>query len=316
MIPHWLDETIKPLEKRLSKHPRSPLFAQLAGFYLEAGKPQDALRVCDEGLAHHPMYTTGHLMKGKALVELKMAAEARREFEIVHGMLPGVESVARLFAETGSDDALTATAEAPSSARELVVTAPSSVEEPPVVEPSPEFQPVAEVSSAVEPTVAEPVSASFGGETATEEPPIAAAMASAPEQPTAPTVPSEETLEGFSARMRQELAGSEDTLTLDDYLSGNVGTPPPPAGNQIEDLAQKLQGAKITPVITLASKPPEGGGGAGFVTPTLAEIYVKQGWFDDAIRAYQSLASTKPEEKEKFEQRIVEIEEMKKTQGG
>ncbi len=54
--------------------------------------------------------------------------------------------------------------------------------------------------------------------------------------------------------------------------------------------------------------------GAGFVTPTLAEIYVKQGWLDDAIKAYRALIVNKPAEKEKFEQRISEIEEMKKKQ--
>jgi cytochrome c-type biogenesis protein CcmH/NrfG len=51
------------------------------------------------------------------------------------------------------------------------------------------------------------------------------------------------------------------------------------------------------------------------VTPTLAEIYVKQGWYDDAIKAYRTLAANKPGEREKFDRRIAEIEEMKKQQG-
>ena len=338
MIPHWLEETIKPLEKRLSKHPRSPLFAQLAGFYLEAGKPQDALRVCDEGLAHHPMYTTGHLMKGKALVALKMTAEAHREFEIVYSMLPGVESVARLLTETeGEGDALTPTAGPLRDTPELVATVSAPAEEPPpVVEAAHEIQPVEEppplptpvdeppMAEAVAETATEPAVSSedsFGGAgTMTEEPlPFGGVETPAGPPSEAPAVEDEETLEAFSARMRDELSGTENTLTLDDYVSGNIGAPISAAGNQIEDLAEKLQGAKITPVINLSSRPSEGGtGGAstGFVTPTLAEIYVKQGWFDDAIRAYKSLASTKPDEKEKFEQRLLEIEEMKKKQGG
>ncbi len=310
MIPHWLEETITPLEKRLSKHPRSPLFAQLAGFYLEAGKPQDALRVCDEGLAQHPMYTTGHLMKGKALVALKMTAEAHREFEIVRSVLPGVESVARLLAETGgAGDVLTPTAAPSPQTPELVVTAPASVEEPAPVE---------------EPPMAEPAGSSedsFGGGALTTEEPAPMSDVETPAEVSgvAQAAEGEETLEAFSARLRSELAGTEDTLTLDDYFSGAAGAPTTAAGSQIEDLAQKLQGAKITPVINLPTRPSEsdaGGAGAGFVTPTLAEIYVKQGWFDDAIRAYKSLATTKPDEKEKFEQRILEIEEMKRKQGG
>jgi len=50
------------------------------------------------------------------------------------------------------------------------------------------------------------------------------------------------------------------------------------------------------------------------VTPTLAEIYAKQGWYDDAIKAYRALAVSKPAEKEKFESRIKELEELKKQQ--
>ena len=41
---------------------------------------------------------------------------------------------------------------------------------------------------------------------------------------------------------------------------------------------------------------------------------MKQGWFDDALKAYRALVVNKPAEKEKFEQRIAEIEEMKKKQ--
>jgi hypothetical protein len=55
--------------------------------------------------------------------------------------------------------------------------------------------------------------------------------------------------------------------------------------------------------------------GSSFVTPTLAEIYAKQGWFDDAIKAYRTLAKTKPAEREKYEERIAELEEEKKKQG-
>ena len=51
--------------------------------------------------------------------------------------------------------------------------------------------------------------------------------------------------------------------------------------------------------------------GIGFVTPTLAEIYAKQGWYDDAIKAYKTLAHNKPAEKERYEKRILELEEMK-----
>jgi hypothetical protein len=88
--------------------------------------------------------------------------------------------------------------------------------------------------------------------------------------------------------------------------------------NQIEEIANKLQSAgKITPVIDLAQKetPPASEQdlpvSMGFVTPTLAEIYAKQGWFDDAIKAYKVLARNKPGERERFEKRIEELEKLK-----
>ncbi len=91
----------------------------------------------------------------------------------------------------------------------------------------------------------------------------------------------------------------------------------------IEELTQKLQGAeRITPVIDFAQKETptvseqDTPAGMGFVTPTLAEIYAKQGWFDDAIKAYRTLARSKPGERERFEKRIAELEDLKKQQSG
>jgi hypothetical protein len=88
--------------------------------------------------------------------------------------------------------------------------------------------------------------------------------------------------------------------------------------NKIEELATKLQTAgKITPVINFAQKETPRASeqdttpNVGFVTPTLAEIYAKQGWFDDAIKAYKALIRNKPAEKERFEKRIAELEKLK-----
>jgi len=88
--------------------------------------------------------------------------------------------------------------------------------------------------------------------------------------------------------------------------------------NNIEEIANKLKDAgKITPVIDIAQKETSPASeqdlpvSMGFVTPTLAEIYAKQGWFDDAIKAYKALARNKPAEKERFEKRIEELEKLK-----
>jgi tetratricopeptide (TPR) repeat protein len=443
-----LHEQIPSLERRLAREPQSPLFARLASHYLQAGRAQDALRICDEGLAIYPFYSTGHLIKGKVLLELKMLAEAKREFEVVSELLPSSELASRLYSSIDlgpSTDIATTVTEEPAAVvepmapeasappQEETVTAevslvlqadqvvpqvevappqeviaeelplvqeevpaqpaetprteepssfggePTGVEfqeqpqaettdygfgvpaesaqpeepvteistEPPAVQPEPYAEPgttLDEEAVTVEPTTTEETKTEAGQTpdwfeafsqleqppTETAEPAIEgqpeeenpfAAFGAEAELPT-PEAPIEgETFEEFAARIRMELFGTEGTLTLDEYLASSSPDQPTAAPDHIEELAEKLKvPTKITPVINFAEKAPRPASeadtpaGSGFVTPTLAEIYVKQGWYDDAIKAYRALAANKPAEREKFEQRITEIEEMKKQQ--
>ncbi len=132
------------------------------------------------------------------------------------------------------------------------------------------------------------------------------------EEPATPAV--EETPETESAT--GETGGFEGPPPEDPAL-------PAQDGNRIEELTEKLQDAKkITPVIDLTSQvtsspssADEAAVDAGFVTPTLAEIYAKQGWYDDAINAYKTLAKTRPGEKDKFEERVKELQEEKAKAG-
>lgn len=470
-------ERIKSLEQRLAHDPQSPLFARLAAYYLQAGKANDALRLCDDGLAHYPYYSTAHLVKGKALIELRMMAEAKHEYEVVHEFLPTNETVARLYSsidlgpstelssappaeavveteapiqptlppaaeeavleepqtlvaeeappqEPIAEEESVAPAEAP-PVQEVITEepqafepreAPPTAEEPfgteaappveaeqvpptvaaarefevqeqpkpttddfgfgataeapplpaveevpfsaqPIIEPLPTIEPAAEQTQevpAVEPLGFESVPPSpepaaieapaattdqtpdwFEAFSQLQQPPAEATEAPPAIQPEeenpfaifgaepAPTSVEGESFEEYSARIRMELFGTEDTMTLDEYLkqSAPAGSPQKSA-DKIGELAEKLKASqRITPpVVNYAEKAPrssseaETSSGSGFVTPTLAEIYVKQGWYDDAIKAYRALATNKPAEKEKYEQRIAEIEEMKKKQ--
>jgi hypothetical protein len=505
-----IQERIKSLEQQLAAEPQSPLFARLASYYLQTGRTSDALRLCDDGIAIYPFYSTAHLVKGKALVKLGMMAEAKHEYEVVHEMLPTNEILARLassidvgssveFGAAPAKDAAPepevssasstieeAAAEEPQllAAKDILQQEPPAREEsiaPTETVPAPELpaeepqaalpvetvplgedsygfqgplaveeeqpppsglgapgfgleekaQPVtsdADISSVPEaPTVtaasieepqapatdygfgaheeAAPVEpateeAPFVPETVESSPPIAteesfgAAIEAPPtppvveatplaeppatltppisepataevppakevqtpdwfevfdqlQQPSAetteaspaspaeeenpcgvfateqtPAATGEEPYEEFAARVRTELFGTEDTMTLDEYLGASSSVKSPAARDQIGEIAEKLKSSpRITPPsIDYSEKAPrpatEGdvASGSGFVTPTLAEIYVKQGWLDDAIKAYRSLIVNKPAEKERFEQRIAEIEEMKKKQ--
>jgi tetratricopeptide (TPR) repeat protein len=450
-------EQIKSLEERLAHEPQSPLFARLAAYYLSTGRAKDALRLCDNGLANFPFYSTAHLIKGNVLVNLGMTAEAKHEYEVVREFMPTSETAARLWssidlgtpsesrpAPVVEESVEVATAvvepkpmpvvEAYPPAEEIVVPEPSApavevvvheelappkavaevVEEHAVQEPLAEEPPPVEQAEAtvvaedafglpVEPAVAEeppqqaetdfgfsvtaepaqqtaeetpvgevpaqevqaPVEDSFGqAAEISPEPPIQETQEQVTEAPTAeapaaeqadwfdafsqlqqPTeeaqaapepAPAEEenpfaafgtdqptpavegeSYEDFTGRVRMELFGTEDTMSLEEYLGGGSAAAP----DQISDLAEKLKASpRITPPVinfseksSRASSDVEATSESGLVTPTLAEIYVKQGWYDDAIKAYKTLAGNKPEEKEKYMQRIAEIEGMKKA---
>jgi hypothetical protein len=451
---------IATLEKRVGTDGRSPLFAQLAQYYLEASRAQDALRVCDAGLANFPFYTTGHLVKGKALVALHMQAEARREFEFVLDFLPNNETIINLLAQIPltREETLTAPAEErtpePTPPSLTGYTSPTAPSPDVPFNPLPSFnfggmdqvvpeqQPALPAVSSPAPNFfdeliqAPPDENSFGSTAPTiessdtfktspfsefnfptPEPLIPSSTESSREygftSPGSDTEfsltsaqPEEETFENFSTRKTTDLTG-ENTVSMEEYLNSktpalfqehaqpstdslspgfmppgadsmpqtfvppspdfstqefslsnndsmpqefsspspdsfsqeftlpNTGSQPqesplpgaestPPAvPNNIEELTNKLQSAgKITPVINFAQKETPAASeqdtlaGMGFVTPTLAEIYAKQGWFDDAIKAYRTLSRSKPAEKERFEKRISELEELKKKSGG
>jgi tetratricopeptide (TPR) repeat protein len=424
-------QQITALEKKVGPDAKSPLFAQLANFYLELHRAEDALRMCDAGLAHYPFYTTGHLVKGKALVALHMRAEARREFEFVLEFLPRNEMVTTLLEQIppSEDETLTATLQEvqpevvkpehipPSLDEYKIPLTPQLHPEPfsgfdqPAQEQQPELSPaptslsgssffdaITQAPAATTtddllgiaapsietPEMPEPSSFSGFDVPMPESPSFSETQASAfadiprlvpepssgfeftlsaPDQETLTPEPSEEeSFTLYASRRRAELTG-EDTVSLEDYLSNvaidlpegsslelSMSTgmqnkiddtitreeyptdttiilpqiPPPELPlsasiqNQIEEIANKLQSAgKITPVIDLAQKetPPASEQdlpvSMGFVTPTLAEIYAKQGWFDDAIKAYKVLARNKPGERERFEKRIEELEKLK-----
>ncbi|MBI4417954.1 MAG: hypothetical protein HY563_04200 [Ignavibacteriales bacterium] len=167
-------------------------------------------------------------------------------------------------------------------------------------------------------TPSQPVAESPSAETPPAEDPFAALTQYEEQQsPATPLVTPEETVEDPFAQLHQAVEEQpEETKT-----SVEVRAEEPK--DHIEELAEKLKDAKkITPVINLSdhtitpSSEADTPSGTGFVTPTLAEIYAKQGWYEDAIKAYKTLAATKPAEREKYESRIRELEEEKKKQEG
>ena len=151
-----LNRQIDVLEKKAAGG-RSPFFAQLAAYYLESGQAQVAVRTCEDGLANYPFYATGHLIRGKALMALKMNAEARREFTWVVDFMPGNAAARKLLESVppGEDETFITPAIPPAfEAKEEPAPAYTPAAEPsfelPNVEPSQDFGLPAEAPAAMD----------------------------------------------------------------------------------------------------------------------------------------------------------------------
>ncbi|MDT8323914.1 MAG: hypothetical protein RRA94_07390, partial [Bacteroidota bacterium] len=61
---------VAALERHMAAHPASPLFTRLASAHLGGNRPAQALKVCLQGLRHHPEYASGLLLIARAQVML------------------------------------------------------------------------------------------------------------------------------------------------------------------------------------------------------------------------------------------------------
>jgi tetratricopeptide (TPR) repeat protein len=71
---------IEDLRRRVLKDPASIAFAQLAEEYRRAGDCEEAIRVCERGLAQHPAFLSARVTLGRALLEVGRLEEAKAEF--------------------------------------------------------------------------------------------------------------------------------------------------------------------------------------------------------------------------------------------
>jgi tetratricopeptide (TPR) repeat protein len=90
---------IRRHEERLARDPGSLAFAQLADLYRKAGRTQDAITLCRQGLGRYPQYTTARLILAKAWLGEDRLDEAAAELRIVLDQNPKDVQCLRLIAE-------------------------------------------------------------------------------------------------------------------------------------------------------------------------------------------------------------------------
>jgi Tfp pilus assembly protein PilF len=92
-------QRLEDLRRRVQKDPASLAFAQLAEEYRRAGQLHDAVRVCREGLAHHPDYVSARVTLGRALLDLTHFDQAAAELSGVLRTAPENLAALRGLAE-------------------------------------------------------------------------------------------------------------------------------------------------------------------------------------------------------------------------
>ena len=99
MADDTLAASIRRHEERLARDPSSLAFAQLADLYRKAGRTQDAIRLCQQGLARYPQYTTARLILAKAWLTEQRLDDALGEIRTILEASPKDVQCLRLAAE-------------------------------------------------------------------------------------------------------------------------------------------------------------------------------------------------------------------------
>lgn len=302
------------LSQKLSDNPQSPLFARLADLYLSKNQSSEALKLCEAGVQTYSSYATGYIVLGKCYLALNENSKARLAFTQALQLSPFNQLAQKYLSEIPhtADERPRATED------EIVAASSSAVETQPALEAEPqvaasvvEEEIVAPPSVAGEeitptPAVEEPVQVAEEIVAAPQAEEVVAAPQAAEVQPVEPTqFPN---LDDY-IQQHSSNAAAEKLISLDEYLGHAVSAPAP--ATELDTLATQLENAgRIVPqepepeASPKENLPPD----AMVITPTLAEIYASQGEYGTAIQAYEILILSKPNERERFEKRIKELQ--------
>ena len=317
------------LSQRLSDNPQSPLFARLADLYLSKNQSSEALKLCEAGVQAYSSYATGYIVLGKCYLALNENSKAKLAFTQAIHLSPFNQVARKLLSEIvptvdenaepaiDQSNATVAQSSEPQPEQQIAASpAEENISEAPSVQ---ESEPAADESVSI------PVIEESRQEEVEQIPPI---DVSAAQEVTAPViedrveevvssspVPSAEpgtlmTLDDFIQIHSASLA-AEKTISLDEYL-GNIPPSVVPAPvTELDTLASKLENAeRIVPQESMEEPFPKESvpSDSLVITPTLAEIYATQGEYGAAIQAYEILILSKPNDRDRFEKRIKELQ--------
>jgi tetratricopeptide (TPR) repeat protein len=319
---------IEELKKKFDENPRR-YFAPLANEYRKAGDLQQAISICQAHLPQQPGHMSGHIVYGQALFEAKQFEQARTVFETALALDPenlialrylgdiafelgdraGArswytrvletdprnEEIAALMAAMGEERGPAPREAAPSPAesgaraaatephRPSAATAGSGASGPtgattPAKEPE---RPAARADDKVAEAAPSPSAADAELEKLFSSPPAAQPSAFSP-------------LSGFGEARPSDAPPSleQRAPSIDKGADSALRRPTFDAQRGDDAPLQNPPEAAQTP--PLPSTVGSTGRDGGFVTETMAELYLKQGYHDRALDVYRHLVSQNP----------------------
>ncbi len=333
----------KGLRAYVEQHPQSPLSARLAYACIEAGEYEQALRLCNSGLERYPDFPSLLLLLAKAQTALRQYQPARarlRELLEEHpaslAALQLLERIGKIEAQqaeearstpaqiTAPDFTVTGSKEKKANwswrhhlipgeeiivnkrSRDFDLEAPQK-EEPGKEPPSQKEEPGKEPPSQKE------------EQPRKEEQPEHAPYLHEPAQPA--NVRTYEIPEFTLRRQARETHSASSVQTAPDNAGAGREDDIANPDADIETLADRLEGATIPKLthpspqeelfsdeegqINIESRP---------VTETLAQIYARQGKFEQAIEVYRKLREKHYDRRYEFTERISELKRLLENQ--
>ena len=285
-----LSPEITKLSERLAKDPTSKLFVPLAEEYIKAGMLEEAVAVLMDGLKAHPGFTSAHVTLGKVYLGKGQIKEAKEQFETVIKVSPdnllAHRKLVKIYQEEG------AIQQAIQSTQVILSSNPKDEEMKKILSELASRQKNVSSSQGPEPEAFSSLQAGTIERTSASVQP-----------PPPPQASAEESRIHDQSSVRLEVPSRTDEGIFDKEKQGVADSPPreegeaagrvleleEPEGSMEEILTLMGQEGKVETVSKTSEEV--------LATESLADLYIKQGFFDKGIEIYQALFSKDPENK-------------------
>lgn len=260
------------IETKLSRRPHSTLFARLASEYLAIDKLEEAKELCNSGLQKYPNYATAHLVKAQCYAKDGDYKTALVHLQFALNVFPDSTKLQKLYNDFKE--------QLVQKAVEADLTLSPNIEKPEIQNLS-ELKKVAEQTETV----------------VSEQPTVETIIPSVNEIAVAKDI-------NQAATENSKVEVIEEPILPENIQNISVESQPA----IITEESEQVQNANFQPVSEIAFETTKSFTDDRIVSKTLAEIYVMQGEYEEAIMTYKLLMRNRPVQSNEFEKRIKELE--------